>query len=677
MSLFEELKRRNVIRVAIAYAVVSWLIVQVADVVIDNIGAPPWFFQAILLLLAIGFPLAMIFAWAFELTPDGLRKEGDVDRETSVAPQTGHKLDRAIIGLLVVALGYFIWEARFAGDDPSGLPQEKTLADAAPASAQDELDRSIAVLPFTTRSTVDDDRFFSDGIHDDLLTQLAKIGSLKVISRTSVMEYRDTLKNLRQIGTELGVATVLEGAFQRSGNQVRINVQLIDATTDQHLWAENYDRELTASNLFAIQTDIAKSIACALHATLSPEEQERVEDNTLTDNLEALQAYQRGRLLSEDIFNGDSLERATQEAQRAVQLDPGFGAAWALLASTQMSRYWRIKSDRELIAGARLAIDRGRAIAPNLAELDIAEGHYYYWGFLDYDNATRVLEPVLEAYPNNAEVRKVLGFVYRRQGRFDESLEQVARSLALDPRSLEAAATLVETHQLLRDREKAVEALDRLAAIDPSSRLFYAVAGWQAYSMDGDAETASRYLSYVEESWLYELWLASLALGRADPLQDFSGFDDYRGLGKVLFLPSLIQGLTSKFTGDAAAAAPLLDEAINTYREQLEQSPGEFRILKPLCLAEGAAGMNEDAARHCRAALAELPDDAFERNYHRMDIAGGLAMAGFEDEALKLLERVMSDRAGPMPAELRLSPYFDSLHSDPRWQALVAIPGSL
>ena len=244
-----------------------------------------------------------------------------------------------------------------------------------PFSAVTPNRKSIAVLPFSTRSKVEDDQFFSDGMHDDLLTQLAKIGELKVISRTSVMEYRDTTKNLREIAAELGVTNILEGAIQRSGNQVRINVQLIDAQTDEHLWAEIYDRELTAENLFAIQTEIAKAIAAALHATLSPEEQQRIEQTALTQNLEALQAYRRGRLLVED-GDDESLKRAQQETELALQLDPSFAAAWALLARVHMGMVWSgDRSDTRLTA-ARQAIEKGRAISPDLPELNIADGYY-------------------------------------------------------------------------------------------------------------------------------------------------------------------------------------------------------------------------------------------------------------------------------------------------------------
>jgi hypothetical protein len=216
MSIFEELKRRNVFRVAMAYLIIAWLLLQVADVMLDNFGAPGWVFKSIMLVLVLGFPLALLFAWAFELTPDGIKKEKDVDRSHSITPHTGRKLDYTIIALLAVGLLYFVWESRFDRSSDVIAPESPDIPSVTSAVPSDSsvipavaTDKSIAALPFTTRSTDENDKFFSDGMHDDLLTQLAKIGELKVISRTSVMEYRDTTKNLRQIGAELGVAAIL------------------------------------------------------------------------------------------------------------------------------------------------------------------------------------------------------------------------------------------------------------------------------------------------------------------------------------------------------------------------------------------------------------------------------------------------------------------------------------
>jgi TolB-like protein len=694
MSFFQELKRRNVIRVGIAYAVTSWLIVQVSDVVIDNIGAPHWLFKAILLLLAIGFPLVMIFAWAFELTPEGIRKEKDVDRAQSITPTTGRKLDYAIIGLLVVALGYFIWESRFSekGSEPfskaaatqtvaaeKGSDPFSTIAETASevtASPNAITEKSIAVLPFTTRSEIENDRFFSDGMHDDLLTQLAKIGDLKVISRTSVMEYRDTTRNLRQIGSELGVANIMEGAVQRSGNQVRINVQLIDAQTDEHLWAEIYDRELTTENLFAIQTEIAKAIAGALHATLSPAEQQRIEQSALTDNLEALEAYQRSRVLVQEGLDEEVLARAEKEIELALQLDPNFAAGWALQAKIQMMFHWNVRGSDERLAAALNAIEKGRAISPDLPELDIAEGYYHYWGFLDYANAIRVLEPLLLSYPNNAEVHRVLAYVYRRQGRFDEALQQLHSAFALEPRAVELTEDLSYTYQFLRNFERAREFIKVGEAIDPTSQHFYLQAGWVHYGIDGDPAAAVRSWDHLKTTMRFEIWRAKAAMGNFDLSQDFELFRDAFALGDIRLLPELMRGLSLRLSSDPAAAAPWLDQAIVRYPEMLVENPNDFRFLKPLCLAAGARNAAEKAAQVCHQALANLPDDQFDRNFHRQDIAGGFAMAGLNAEALDLIESVLSERGGPSHVELQLDPMLRSLHDEPRWQKLMAEPGA-
>jgi TolB-like protein len=625
----------------------------------------------------------MIFAWAFELTPDGIRKEKDVDRTQSITPSTGRKLDFAIIALLVLGLGYFIWESRFSTEEkgekgPDTISVTDTEQIGEELAAQEIVsgpfsEKSIAVLPFTTRSKVEDDQFFSDGMHDDLLTQLSKIGDLKVISRTSVMEYRDTTKNLREIATELGVTNILEGAIQRSGNQVRINVQLIDAQTDEHLWAEIYDRELTTENLFAIQTEIAKAIAAALHATLSPEEQQRIEQTALTQNLEALQAYRRGRLLVED-GDDESLKRAQQETELALQLDPSFAAAWALLARVHMGLVWNgDRSDARLTA-ARQALEKGRAISPDLPELDIAEGYYYYWGFRDYANAIRVLEPVLLAYPNNAEVLKVLSFVYRRQGRFDESLQQLHRAFELEPRSLQAAITLSESYQTLRNFQRAQEFLDIAEAINPLSSRYQLQAGSFQYEVDGDPVAAVRSWSHDKSAVRFEIWRANAAVGNFDLSQDFAVFNGAFTLGEVRLLPELMQGMSLRLAGDPAGAKPYLDQAIENYRSSLQTNPDEFKILKPMCWATGAANAAEEAKNICQQALEHLPDDAWDRNFHRQDIAGGFAMAGLNAEALDLIESVLSDRAGPSRVELQLDPLLHTLHDEPRWKAVMAEP---
>jgi len=276
MSLFEELKRRNVFKVAAAYTIVGWLIMQAGEVMGPALHLPEWVDSVLAFFLILGFPLAMVFAWAYEITPEGLKLEKDVNHEASTTPQGSKQLERIIMIVLALALGYFAFD-KFVLDPARDVEVADVLLESFG-------DKSIAVLPFENRSNREEDQFFTDGMHDDLLTTIAKIGSMKVISRTSVMEYKDTIKKIPQIAQELGVAHILEGGIQRSGNHVRINVQLIDAVTDEHLWAEIYDRELTAENLFAVQSEITKKIADALQAQLSTDEQGRI-DARPTDNL--------------------------------------------------------------------------------------------------------------------------------------------------------------------------------------------------------------------------------------------------------------------------------------------------------------------------------------------------------------------------------------------------------
>jgi TolB-like protein len=271
MSLLGEIKRRKVFQVAAVYAVVAWLIIQIIDVVSEPLSLPVWLDTVVIVLLAVGFPVAVILAWAFDLTPEGVVKD------TGTVQSSGRRIEYALIGLLVVAVGFLFFDAY--------VPEYTPIPAADPADR-----RSIAVLPLENLSPDPDNAYFADGIHGELLTTLANIGSLKVISRTSVMEYRDSPKNMREIGQELNVATILEGDVRRAGDTVRINVQLIDANTDEHLWAEIYEREMTVENIFAIQSDIATRIAEALETALTPEEEAQINE-VPTQNLRAHDFY--------------------------------------------------------------------------------------------------------------------------------------------------------------------------------------------------------------------------------------------------------------------------------------------------------------------------------------------------------------------------------------------------
>jgi TolB-like protein len=479
VSLFGELKRRNVFRAGIAYLIVSWVLAQVSDLVLDNIGAPDWVMQAILLGLALGFILVIFFSWAFEVTPEGIKRESEVDRSNSITHHTGRKLDRSITILLIIAVAYFFWESRYSNDrtqsDSSVSQQTATSAPAEVAVAADsdpdkpaEVDRhSIAVLPFDNRSNREEDEFFVEGIHDDLLTNLAKISALKVISRTSVARYRNTEIPIPEIARELGVATIMEGAVQRAGNTVRINVQLIDAQTDEHLWAEIFDRELTTENLFAIQSEISNKIAEALKATLSVEEKQRVNERP-TENLAAYTAYQRGRQLMTR-RTAETVDKALLEFQRAVKLDPEFALAWVGIAESAMLALELSDMKRpEAYSLAGEASEKALAINDQLGEAHLAKAELLSYQPGLEDEAEAAYQLAIELSPGYALAWQWYSRTLSTSpDRLEEALELSKKAVELDPLSTSTQNQLISVLGRLGRIEEAQEKLLHLIEQDP------------------------------------------------------------------------------------------------------------------------------------------------------------------------------------------------------------------
>jgi TolB-like protein/predicted Zn-dependent protease len=458
MSLFEELKRRNVFRVAIAYGVIAWVLAQIADLAFDNFGAPDWVSKSVLFVLILGFPLAVFFAWAFELTPEGIKKEKDVDRDQSITPDTGKKLNQLIIAVLVIAVGFLLFD-RTQTDVPE-TTDEIVVTDGSKMS--------IAVLPFDNRSNRDEDEFFTEGIHDDLLTTMANIGSMKVISRTSVMEYKDTTKKIPEIAKELGVANILEGGIQRSGNQVRINVQLIDAETDEHLWAEIYDRQLTAENLFKIQSEVSKAIADALHATLSPEEAQRI-SAVPTENLQAYETYLLGRQRW-TTRTTESTAEAVELFLQAIELDPDYAEAWAGLGDAYRHQvpYGGLPA-AEVMPKAEQAIRKALALNPDLAEAHAAMGGLIRQTRGSMAEAKLHLERAIELNPSYSPAYNWLGLAYNEAADFDKAIEVLLRGQEVDPLSAVLASNLAFGAGSTGRFDEMKARLDRLVETHPES----------------------------------------------------------------------------------------------------------------------------------------------------------------------------------------------------------------
>lgn len=412
MSVFKELQRRKVIRVASVYLFVSWLLLQIAATIAPILSLPSWFEQLVFALLALGFPIALIFAWAFERTPDGVKR--DTGLTTS---RGGHVVDYAVLS--VIALGG-IWLAWSYTDK---VPATRPL-----------LDASVAVLPFVNLNNDEENAPFVAGIHSDLLTQLARISSLRTVSRTSMLRYRDSDKSVPEIAAELDVATILEGGVQRAGVSVRINVTLIDAAADQPLWTEVYDRELTAANVFAIQSEIAQAISEQLRISLSSDDLRRL-DAVPTDSIDALDSYFIGKQLL-DQRTLQSLMAAAEYFEAVVEIDSDFALGWSGLADAYMLLPEYSNSvDRSMTERrAREGVLRALELDPELPEVRATEA-WYQLRFFDWAGAERIFREALAVAPDNTSVLHWLSHTLSWQGQFEEAVTVARRALEIDPDS--------------------------------------------------------------------------------------------------------------------------------------------------------------------------------------------------------------------------------------------------
>ncbi len=423
MSFFKELKSRNVFKVGIAYVVVAWVIIQLADVLAPQLNLPDWTARMITFIVLLGFPVALVMAWALELTPQGVKKAGGSNMPIYIF---------AVVLLATSFYWYFGKEPDPATNPPSETTQavEKEVAAVIPAGLP-----SIAVIPFENMSMDVANEPFTVGIHGDLLTQLSKINSLKTISRTSVLRYRSSDKSIPEIAIELGVSYVVEGGVQRTGDKVRISVQLIDAASDEPLWAETYDRGLSAANIFAIQSEIASSITIELEATLTQDDEQRL--NTVpTNNLEALEAYFTGKQLADE-RGREAIESAIGEFERAISLDPDFALAYAGLAYA-----WLLIPEYSATVDPKLSRDSSKAAIARALELDseLPSGLAFMgWSKMvheyDWVSAEQLLRRALELQAHNSGALHWLSHVLSFQGRHAEAIAIARQAVEVDPYS--------------------------------------------------------------------------------------------------------------------------------------------------------------------------------------------------------------------------------------------------
>ena len=673
-SFFGELKRRNVVRVGIAYAIVAWLVTEVSSVAFPALHLPDWTLTLIVVLTALGFPFALLFAWAFELTPEGLKRTHEVPVEASVTPATGRKLDFMIIGVMAVALIYFISTHEWGGKRAE--PEQVAVSNV--------VHKSIAVLPFANLSPDEENAFFASGVHEDILTYLSKVQDLRVIARTSVLKYSGTGFDLSDVAAELGVAHILEGSVRRAGNRVRISAQLIDGKTQEHLWAENYDRELT--DVFEIQTDVAKEIVAALEANLTDEEQLVLEEKP-TNSVEAYDLYIQARSeLNRSGYTAEKFQAAEPLLVEAIELDPDFALAHSKLADVHLAAYWYPYDRTEArLAKAKAAIDKAFELRPGLPEAQGALGNYYYRVFNDYQRALEHLSIAHERMPSDPDILEQIALCQRRLNQWDAAFESFRQASALDPAGISYKSNLAETLIFARRFEEAEQLLNRLMKDHPGDSSLLMVKAELARVSRGDLNTSKEVLKSIEpvQSWSYfDLSFLTAFFGR-----------DYEGALQMLEanaslmngypgLKELIEAEVYVVMGRKDEASKSFESARSQTEQAIEQSSEQSglylsNLYGNLGIIAANLGERELAIRHARKAQTLYPEsaDSLEGTSASMTYARVLAMTGETELALDEIERLLSIPSGFVQWELHLDPAWDFMRDNERFVALTTPDG--
>jgi TolB-like protein/thioredoxin-like negative regulator of GroEL len=656
-GFFEELQRRKVYRVAAAYIIAAGFIIQIGSAVFPAWELPNSTFRLVVVLLLIGFPIALILAWAYDVTPQGIRATEKTVAETHLRRNMIILIATGVI--VSAAAGFFL------------LPR---------ASAR-KIDKSIAVLPFANLSDEKENAYFADGMQDDILTNLSKIGDLKVISRTSVMSYRGSgTRNARDIGKALGVATLLEGSVRRIGNRVRVNVQLINANKDEHIWAEDYDRDLT--DVFAIQTDLAQKITSALQAKLSPNEKARLDRRPTQDPTAYLVFVQAHDYANRaDMFRDTSL-KAEPLFEQAINLDPNFAVAFAGLSMVESWVYHSFDPTPGRREKARLNADEALRLQPDLPEGHLALGFSYYYGDRDYERALAEFDIARRGLPNESQAYLAIGSIQRRQGKWAESTANLEKAATLDPKNTNVLINLSSSYLAQRDFETADKILDRVIAASPQSFQARALKGFVAAQGKGDLSVAEKVFSSIPPETdpdglitLARFWV--LRLNRKFPealqvVQQFRG----EALSNATTAPcpkAFLEGEIYLLQGEEAKARTALEHARVVSDQLLRAAPANPARHGQHGLILAELGQKQEAIAEGKRAVELQPEsqDAFDGPQISVCLAEIYAWVGESDEAFRLLDHLLHTPNGMTVPLLKLDPAWDPLRKDPRFQALI------
>ncbi len=676
MSLFAELKQRKLVQWAVAYVAAAFALLQGIDIVAQRFSWPESIERILIIVLCIGFFVTLLLAW--------------YHGERGAQKVSGAEL--LILSLVLALGGGFLW--KFAPNTPApavaAAPAKPESASApAAASAAVSNSKSIAVLPFENLSGDKDNEYFANGMQDMILTKLAAIGDLKVISRTSTEKYASHPDNLKIIAQQLGVATILEGSVQKSGNSVLINVQLIDAASDNHLWADAYPR--TLDNIFGVEGEVAQKVADALKAKLTPTEATEMA-KVPTQNADAYDLYLRALAFSNHANDQYGLTQvvmpqAIELLNQAITKDPKFALAEALLGRAHMYMYFFApdRTDARLKA-AKDAAERALALQPQLGEAHFALAFYWYWGFRDYARAQQQLDMARKTMPHSYDVEEISAAIARRQGQWETTLTGLRKAEEFDPRNSSPAFEFGQTYAQLRRYAEADKALARAAQLsaDPALsqiRRAQNIAVWKgdltplrttlaALAPQSDAYRASRSTSF-DLAWWSRDFAGAVRIAEESDQKTWTFSRGNSVTPRVLRLAWAYAAM-----GDSAKAKALYTDVYRDYQAAVRERPGDWDRHMNLGLAAAGLGLKKEAIAEGRRAVELLPitRDAFAGPEYLGYLAQIYVKVGEDDQAIAILQQLISIPTGlsMSPALLKLDPVWDPLRKDPRFQKLIA-----
>jgi TolB-like protein/Tfp pilus assembly protein PilF len=679
-SFLSPLKQRRVYRVAIGYAVVAWLMVQIAATVLPAFHAPELVLPVLIMLLGVGFPVALVLAWAFDVTPSGIEKTPE-EAGTNAARNMRHAWVLAGLGLLIAAVGvgaYWFWHRpiRAAAAQPSNVVAEKT----APGPSAAISEKSIAVLPFENLSSDKENAYFAEGIQDEILTRLSKIAALKVISRTSTQKYQSAPDNLREIANQLGVAHILEGSVQKIANAAHINVQLIRAATDEHVWAESYTRKL--DDVFSVEGEVATAIAEQLNARLTGAEQKQMTDKP-TNNPVAYDAYLRGLAIEHNEYGYESYQHATTAYLQAVQLDPKFALAWARLAVFRSFLFFNtIDRNMNTPVAVQEAADRAMALAPEAGESWIAKGAYHYRVLRDFEGAVTAYQEAQRRLPNNAFLLQNLAFVLRRVGRWQDADANYKKALELDPRDVSLLSSMSgEFYMYLRRYDDAYAVIDRGLQISPDSEAAHAIKAGILQN-EGRLPEAAQELARIPESSTEDFVVGS-RITQAMYERDFdravrvieqklNSVPSGQQLDSIVEIALIQLGFCQEWSGRHADAQQSFTRASQSIKPTPDTvvAPEANGLPEFLALAYAGLGQKQKALEQAELAVKDYQSDAVNKPTAMSTRAQIQALFGDHDAAIAVLPQLLQVPAGLTVANLKLDPFWDPLRKDPRFQKL-------